>query len=182
MKRLIIGLVGRKGSGKGTVAKILKEKYGASVYRFSDVLREILDLLFVEKSRENLVQLSEILRNEFGQDVLKLALLQKIRNDTSALIVMDGLRRLGDLEGLKDISNFQLVCVSVPPGIRYERLKARGENAGETTRTFESFMELEKAPTEVTIGPVEELADITLDNSGTPDELERKVEEMMDGR
>ena len=49
MKRLIIGLVGRKGSGKGTVAKILKEKYGASVYRFSDVLREILDLLFVEK-------------------------------------------------------------------------------------------------------------------------------------
>ena len=43
-------------------------------------------------------------------------------------------------------------------------------------------MELEKAPTEVTIGAVEELADITLDNSGTSDELERKVEEMMDGR
>ncbi len=179
MSQLVIGLVGRKGSGKGTVAKILKEKYGASIYRFSDVLREILDLLFVGNSRENLINLSEILRNEFGQDVLKNALLKKMENDAAPLIVLDGLRRLGDLDGLKKIGNFQLVSVTVPPEIRYERIKTRGENAGETKQTLESFMKLEKAPTEVTIASVEAQADRTIDNSGSKENLEKQISELM---
>lgn len=179
MSRLVIGLVGRKGSGKGTVAKILKEKYGASVYRYSDVLRDVLDLLGIEKSRENLIQLSEVLRRGFGEETIKNALLKRMSDTSSPLIVLDGLRRLGDLDGLTDLGDFQLITVAAPLELRYERISQRGENAGETTRTLESFREMEHAPTEITIADVEAKADRTIDNSGTYEELVHHVEELL---
>jgi dephospho-CoA kinase len=178
-KQIIIGLVGRKGSGKGTVASILKETYGASTYRFSDILREMLDLMFIEKSRENLVEISEIIRKSFGETVIKDALLRRMENDASPLIVLDGIRRLGDIEGLESRENFHLVSIFAPEETRYERMKARGENAGEASRSFESFLALENAPTERSIKDVETHADRVLDNSGDRDTLIRHIEDMM---
>lgn len=177
--RLVIGLVGRKGSGKGTVARLLKDRYGASVYRFSDLLRDVLDLLDIEKSRENLIQLSEIVRRGFGEDALKRGLLKRMGNDSSPLIVLDGIRRLGDLNGLEDLGNFHLVSVTAPLETRYERITRRGENAGEMTRTLDSFKTMETAPTEVTIGDVETNASNVIDNSGDPEALERQVDALM---
>lgn len=179
MTRLVIGLVGRKGSGKGTVAKILKEKYGASVYRFSDVLRDILDVLDIEKSRENLIQLSEVIRNGFTQDALQHALVHRLKNDPVPLIVLDGVRRIADLDGLDALGNFHLVSVDAPLETRFERLHARGENVGETTRTLESFKKIEHAPTEVTIADVEARADVHIDNSGDREQLEKKIADLM---
>jgi dephospho-CoA kinase len=177
--RIVIGLVGRKGSGKGTVARLLKERYGASVYRYSDLLRDMLDRLFVEKTRENLIALSEILRKQYGEDVLKNAMLEQVRRDSAKLIVIDGIRRLDDLTRLDELGSFYLVNITAPVELRYERATARGENAGETTRTFASFQEMETAPTEKTIGDVEPKAWKSLDNTGSYDELAAKVDELM---
>ncbi|MFA5935899.1 MAG: AAA family ATPase [Patescibacteria group bacterium] len=178
-KRIVIGLVGRKGSGKGTVARLLKERYGASVYRFSDLLRETLDRLYVEKNRENLVALSEILRHQFGEGVLKQAMVRRVGDDPSRLIVIDGIRRLDDLNGLEELGTFYLINIAAPVELRHERVAQRGENAGETTRTFDAFKEMEMLPTEVTIGDVEPKARKTIENLGSYDELAAKVDELM---
>ncbi len=179
MSRLVIGLVGRKGSGKGTVAKILKERYGASVYRFSDMLRDVLDAMHLEQSRENLIRISEILRSEFGEGVLKNAMVKKVAADSNQLVVIDGLRRLDDLTHLDELGEFRLIDVHVPAEIRFERLKSRGENAGESTRTFASFMELENASTEVTIGDVEAHAWKKIENSGDQAALIATIDSLM---
>jgi dephospho-CoA kinase len=55
MSRHIIGLVGRQGSGKGTAAKILAEKYGAQLFRFSAILGDVLDRVAVERTRDNMI-------------------------------------------------------------------------------------------------------------------------------
>lgn len=177
--RLVIGLVGRKGSGKGKCAGILKTTYGASVYRFSDVLRDILDRLFVEKNRENLIKLSEVLRQGFGEEILRHALLKQAEQDPAPLVVLDGIRRVEELRALQEIPGFHLVNISAPLETRYARIKQRGENAGETTRTLESFRELEQASTEVTISDVEVLAERTVDNSGDADQLAAQIDELM---
>lgn len=178
--RLVIGLVGRKGSGKGTVAKLIKEKYGGSIYRFSDVLRDSLDVLAIEKSRENLILFSEIIRHQFGEDVIKRALLKRIGDDPSSLILLDGIRRLDELEGLEELGKFVLLHVDAASEIRYRRLSQRGENAGETTRTFESFMHLENASTEISMAAVEAKAQTVIDNSGDQNDLKQRIEQMMD--
>lgn len=179
MSRLIIGLVGRKGSGKGTVSKILKERYGVSTFRFSDMLRDVLDAMHLEQSRENLIRISEILRKEFGEDVLQRTMMKKVEKDPSPVIAIDGIRRLGDLDELDKLGTFHLIRITAPLEARFERLRQRGENAGESTRTFESFKELENASTEITIGEVEERAWKTIDNSESETNLEEKIIHLM---
>ncbi len=178
-QRCLIGLVGRKGSGKGTFAKILQDRYGAKVYRYSDVLRHILDQLFLEKRRENLVKLSEALRKEFGEGILKQTMITQVKLDPADLIVIDGIRRLEDLDGLEQLGELRLIAIEAPLETRFERLRNRGENAGESTRTFESFIEMENAPTEVTIADVEKKAWNTIQNTGTYEDLIRKIDRVM---
>jgi len=180
MPKLIIGLVGRQGSGKGTVAKILQETYSATLYRFSGILGDILDRISIPKSRDNFVKISEALRHAFGEDVLAYAVEKEITSSDAEIIVVDGIRRPEDIVALEPLPQFTLVNVSVPPKTRFERMKGRGEKAGETTMTWEDFLRVENtAPTEITIPLVEARAQTTIDNSGTEDDLRKKIEELV---
>lgn len=69
-EQIVIGLVGEMSSGKGTVARHVAEKYGASTYRFSTILRDILDRVYVKHARENIQKLSTFLRQAYGEDLL----------------------------------------------------------------------------------------------------------------
>lgn len=179
MAKQIIGLVGLLGSGKGTAAKILKERYKAKIYRFSTILRDILDRLSVEKSRENLMTLSEVLRQGFGDEVLAYALENDAVSASADLVVIDGIRRLSDLAALESLPQFTLVAIEAPADIRYERVKNRGENVGEKQLSRKEFEKQEKLPTEATIPEVMARAAIKIDNSGTITDLEIKIGELM---
>lgn len=181
MAKQIIGLVGQQGSGKGTVAKLLGERYGAKMFRFSSILRDILDRLHIEETRENMVQLSEVVRQGFGQDVLAMAMEQDAVAAQDDLVVVDGIRRPGDLVRLEPLPNFTLVAIDVPADIRYNRVKNRGENVGEKEMTREEFEAEEKLPTEITIPSVMAKATSKIQNTGTYDELVAKIDELMLG-
>lgn len=176
-KRSAIGLIGRKGSGKGTVAKILHKEYGAVVFRYSDLLREILTILSIPQSRENLITLSETARDKFGQDVLQKAMSSRVRGAAQVLVVIDGLRRAEDLPA--NLGELKLISVDAPLEIRYERIRQRGENVGETAFSLDQFREEELAPTEVTIGEIEHLAWRHIDNSGDHEQLRTQIQIIM---
>ncbi|MFA6447808.1 MAG: AAA family ATPase, partial [Patescibacteria group bacterium] len=93
MQKIILGFVGLLGSGKGTAAVMLKEKYGAEIHVFSDILKDILRRLGLPISRENLQGLSTSLRTQFGQDLLAKAMAQQVGSAAASLIVIDGIRR-----------------------------------------------------------------------------------------
>ena len=179
MPKLIIGLVGRPGSGKGTVAKILQERYGAHMFRFSAVLSDILKRLAIESSRENLVKLSEMLRQAFGEDVLAYAVENDAVSCPSDLVVIDGIRRIQDLAALEPLPQFKLVEISAPAKIRFERMKSRGEKSGENSMDWGEFSAQEQAPTEVTIPAVAARAWKAIDNSGSLADLEKQLSDMM---
>lgn len=170
---MIIGLIGRKGSGKGAVAKILGNEPGTVVYRMSDVLRNIADILGIDQTRSNLIELSEVLRKSFGENIIATAMVKKIKEDASDLIVIDGIRRQADLDGFHEL-DMTLVNVTAPLDIRFERVRSRGDNdRDEMTR--KDFERLESAPTELSIGEIERQAAITIENTGTLDELMEKI-------
>ncbi len=171
---MIIGLIGRKGSGKGTIAQLLQEEFGARTYRMSDVLRALLDELHLPQSRKNIIVVSEALRHIFGESLIGSAITKQIRERNDTLVVIDGIRRQADLDGFGDLP-ITLVNVTAPLDLRYERITKRGENAGETSMTKEEFEELESAPTELSIREVESQAKITIENTGTVDDLREKI-------
>lgn len=175
----IIGLVGRQGSGKGTTAKILAERYGAATVKYSDLLKEILAILAIDMTRENLVNLSEALRSTFGEDVFAYAVDKRIRACAAPLVVVDGIRRAEDVVALESLPNFRLVEVTASARQRFDRMKMRGEKLRERDMTWDEFVMEEIAPTENSISAIAARAWRSLDNGGTPEDLARQIGGMM---
>ena len=134
-KKIILGFAGEIASGKGTAAKYLVERHKAATYRFSTMLRDIVERLYLSVDREHMQRTSTMLRREFGEDVLAKVMFEDARNDTHQLIVIDGVRRLEDVKYLREIPEFKLCYVSAPLKTRYERLLTRGENADDSAKT-----------------------------------------------
>lgn len=179
MAKLIIGLVGQAGSGKGTLADMLIERYGAGYVRFSGILSEVLETLGVEKSRDNFIAVSKAVRNAFGEDVLSYAVEKKSLAAPEELIVVDGIRRPEDIVALEPLPQFRLISINVPMETRFERMKKRSEKAGETDMSWEEFQAQEEAETERTIPSAMERAWKSVTNEGSKEELEQQMSEIM---
>ncbi|MDP3043484.1 MAG: AAA family ATPase [bacterium] len=174
----IIGLAGKISSGKGTVAKYLEEKNNAVTYRFSTILRDILNRLHKEITRENMQNLSTILRRGFGEDILAKVIAEDVKKENNSLIVVDGIRRLADIKYLTKLPNFKLVKIIADSKIRYQRLIQRTENRGDTQKTYEEFLADEKKEADAEIPVVMENAEIELNNNGNLEELYKQIEEL----
>lgn len=176
MKKLIIGLIGQAGSGKGTAADFLKERYGAGYIRFSGILGQLLETLGIEKTRDNFAAISKAIRDAFGEDVLSYAAEKTALASPEKIIIIDGIRRPGDIVALEPLPEFKLIAIEVPEKIRFERMKKRGEKADEKDMTWEEFKEQEQLETERTIPSVMARAWKTIPNEGTKEELEQAIE------
>lgn len=182
MNKIIIGLIGEKGSGKGTVSKYLIEKYGAIHYGTSKILKRTIDDLHLPASRENMVKLALVLKEGFWPTVVIDALIQDMEKNGSNVIIADGIRMHGDVEPFREKygENFYLIYVTADLKLRYERSKARGEKSGEAEMTWLQFVNEESRLTEVSIHEIGATADFTIDNSGTPEDLNKQMEEIFD--
>lgn len=181
MTQKIIGLTGKMASGKGTVAKRLMKKYGASKYRFSDVLREVLDTLDVEITRTNMQDLSTMIRKRFGEDVLARGVYRKVIGDSHGLIVVDGIRRKQDFKMLKKLPGFRLVYVTAPLEERYKRISQRTENSDDNGKTLEDFKKEQTGEPEMEIANLRKEAYV-IENNGTLEDLENKIDALIEGQ
>lgn len=177
--KIIFGFVGDLASGKGTAAKYLQEKYGATTYRFSTMLRDILDRVYVPKSRENLQQLSTFLRESYGQDVMSRVIAEDVARDNNTLVIVEGIRRPSDIEYLKKLEGFHLVYLTGEPRIRWERLVARKENPGDSEKTFEEFLKDEQAEADKLIKELGNTAPDKIENNGGFDEFYQKLDTLV---
>lgn len=178
-RKVIIGLVGRISSGKGTAVAYLQSKYDATNYRFSTVLRDLLDRVHVEQTRENMVMMSEVIRQGFGNDILTKTLLQDMLSDPNPIIVLDGIRRPAELDALRTRPEFVLVEVVAAPELRYQRLTQRSENPDDQKKTYAEFLADEQRPTELTIAAVAEQAQERIDNNGTSEDSHRQLDALI---
>ena len=180
-KKTIIGIIGEQAGGKGAVADIIRKKYGGSRLTVSNILRRTLDSLYLESTRENLIQLALVLKKGFKDSVLMEAMLKEVEKEDSDLIIVDGFRMPGDPDPFKKeyAGSFYLIYVTANPKLRYERSINRGEKAGESEASFEDFKKNEKKDTEKKIALVAKNADFKITNNGTAKELEEKVLEIM---
>ncbi|MBT3816892.1 MAG: AAA family ATPase [Candidatus Magasanikbacteria bacterium] len=178
-KKIILGFTGPIACGKGTIASYLEKKHNASTYRFSTMLRDVLDRFHLPHTRENLVNLSEYVRNTYGEDTMAKTMAADVENDKNDIIVVDGIRRMADIEYLKKLPNFILVKIEATPEHRYERIIKRGENSDDNTKTYEEFLADHKHPTEMTIPEVMGHATKTINNDGTIEELYTQLDALI---
>jgi len=176
---MIIALAGEMGCGKGTVVKYLVSKHGAIMYKFSDSLRDILDRIHRDKSRDNIQKISTALRSAFGDDILSEIILGDIGASDASLILVDGVRRESDIKYLKNLPGFRLVYIDAELTVRYARVIARGENSSDATKTLEEFLQESQAEPETRIRGLKDIAQVVIENNGTLEAFEEQCENLL---
>lgn len=180
--KLIIGLLGEKGGGKGTFTSVLKESLPDKTiesYRSRDILSDILNILNLPLTRDNFQTLAPLLRDNFRSDIITQAIAKKISQSEADIVIFDGVRWNSDVELIRTFPNNYLVYVTADPKIRYQRTKLRKEKAGEDQATFEQFLEEETAETERYIPIIGATADFKIINNGSLDEFKNQVSQIL---
>src|SRR3989344_1279715 len=140
MKGTLIGLAGELYSGKGTAARFYEQKFKAKNLRFSKILDVILNMLDLPNTRENEQDLATVLRQLFGEAVLVPALLGSLESgSTERVCVIDGIRKMQELNELRKYKNFKLIFIKSSFENRFKRLRERDEKHGEKFTEIEEF-------------------------------------------
>nr|AIA12191.1 AAA domain protein [uncultured bacterium] len=176
MKKITLGITGEIASGKDTVAKYLVDCYGAVQFRTSDIFRDVLKTLYVPETRESIAKMSQILRQNFGDDLVARVIHERIKKADAPFIVVDGVRRFSDILLLKNEPHFSLLFVEAPMELRYNRLTQRRQNADDATKTFEEFQHDHERETEVSINSLKLQANHLISNEGGKEELFAKID------
>ncbi|MBU1082886.1 AAA family ATPase [Patescibacteria group bacterium] len=181
---MIIGITGTNGSGKDTLAKILVRRLNYPHFSLSDELREICHEKNILPSRENLTNLGNELRQEFGSDYLSLRILGKTKDN----FIVTSIRNPKEIEPFKEIGKFVLISLTAPIETRYQRIvenKHRsGEKIGESKTSFTDFnaqenREMKGESFSQQLGQLMAIADINISNEGTIEELDNEVDKLI---
>jgi len=166
---ILIGLVGEIGSGKGSLIEILKKiipKKQITVIKFSDVLADVLNVLAMKKTRNNLQKMAIAIDDMFGKGTFNNAVKQRVLNTKADIIIADGMRWPADEKMIRDLNGF-MFYITASQKLRYDRTTKRGEKVGENETTFEEFKKQELMKNETYIKEIGSRADYKIINEGS---------------
>ena len=177
----VIGAVGDIGSGKDEVLKYLRDRYGVPFISTGDIVRQMAQEEGVEGTRENLEAISKRCFAEMGRGCFVRMAAQEIVEKGWKVAGISGVRSPEDVAVMKEMfgDDFILARVDISdPRIRFERVRLRGERRDPLT--WEAFHEQDRnEEQEFQIGRAEAMADYSLDNSGTLEELHRQLDKLV---
>lgn len=182
----IVFIVGMPGSGKSIVSDELVKR-GFAFLRFGQIVLDKVKDQGLKPTEANERKIREALRKEHGMAamaVLNIPKFDKLLEKSN--VVGDGLYSWSEYKILKErySDSMYIVTVYAPPKLRYERLENRAVKNDEEQR-FRSFTKEEaKARDFAEIenlekgGPIA-MADFTIVNTGTIDELKESVKDIL---
>jgi len=173
---VLVGLTGRNASGKSTLVSWFSER-GLRSVSCSDSIRTWLSDQGIETTREALIEGGRELRRNGGAGVLAEMLLEILDGEDA---VVDSIRTPAEVEALRGRGDFFLIDVRADEEARWQRMTQRGR-AGDPVEK-EAFLSQEAA--EATskdeagqaLDATAAMADITVLNDGTLEDLEEKLE------
>lgn len=177
----VFAVVGLPGAGKSEVVAVLEEVGFKKVY-FGGLTLEVVKQRGLEVNEQNERAVRESLRQEHGMEAYAKLNLPKIKKLIKAgdNVVIDGLYSWEEyLILIEELPKLQLIAVYAPPPLRYSRLSNRKVRP----LTAETAMSRDHAQIEKLhqAGPIA-MADYTITNTGTQNELKQKVGEIIDGK
>ena len=176
--KIVIGVLGEKGSGKETFTTLLREllpEKEIELVRTSDAMRKTLELWGLPVIRENYSKLVLEMEKTFGEGTLAKAAHLSVDKSSADIVVVDGIRRLPELDLVRLFPKNFLIYVTADVKVRFERIVSRGEKSNEKQMSFEDFLKEESLPTEQLISEMGEQADIKIENNGGLSSFKVKV-------
>lgn len=170
----LIILTGKARSGKDTVADYIAEKYGFKKLVFSDFIAREAAKQGLEPSKMNLAKMGDILRKKMGMHAPAELLWEEAKKHEK--VVASAARSPEEIEFLKEKADKVLVIeVAAGEDKRFER---RDEQDPEKRDEFFSRdrLDLKKKG----LKKATSLAEHTITNNSTINDLENQIDEVMD--
>ncbi|MBI4018768.1 MAG: AAA family ATPase [Candidatus Aenigmarchaeota archaeon] len=172
----IIGIIGRIGAGKDTVAEYIARKYGYAVVAFRDAVKEVTEKEGLELTRANMQAVSKKYRDRYGGDYFTNIIMKKVAESGPKIIIKE-MRTEGDVLPLKNMfRKMKIILIEADAEKRFERMFARGR-AGDP-QTLEEFEGQEKREEELGYTQALQYDDFKINNNGTLGELYEKVDKL----
>lgn len=183
MPKILLGITGTDGSGKGTVVDYLVAHKGFIHYSAREIWVAHLAERGTESSRANMRLIANELREKHGNDFLVTYYLEKIKQDGTQNVIIESIRAISEAETLKANGGI-LIAVDADQKLRYERVQSRRSESDKVS--FELFAEQEELelndpnPHGMQKRKVMERADYTIFNNGALEELFAEIERVME--
>jgi len=171
--KVVVGIAGMPGAGKGIFQKTMK-KLGYPVVTMGDAVREEVIRKNLDPTPENLGRIMLNLREKEGSSAIAKRCIPKMENLTGPVIVIDGIRSLVEVyEFKKRFPNFVLLAIHSSPKTRYMRLVRRKRS--DDPKDWETFIERDQRELGIGMGSVISVADYMIINEGTIRHLHQKT-------
>jgi dephospho-CoA kinase len=177
---MIVGVTGKRLSGKNEVADHLADGYGFLILDFTQhVLGPILKSRKKPIDRMNLTKLALELRKRSGTDALARMLCRKVRKGRNYVIA--GIRYPEEVSYLRKTfgNRFVLIAVGAPLKDRFNRIRSM-KGSKDSGMSMEEFIRTERLPNEIPLPKAMKLADFKVNNTGTKVQLRKKVDRIME--
>ena len=172
----VIGITGPHGSGKTEVAKAFAS-FDVPCVRMGDVVWEEVRRRGQEITEANVAKVANELREKDGLGAVanRCIPLIKAKGKDKRAVAVDGIRGVAEVNEFRRAfgKNFHLVAVQTGEQTRYSRVVSRGRADDAGTR--EKFREKDRREDDWGLEEAITLADFTIVNEGTLEELHRKT-------
>ena len=176
-ERIVVGVAGMPGAGKGTVREIVQEM-SYPVVVMGDEIREEAKRRKLEPTPENLGRVMLKLREEEGLAAVAKRCIPKMEKAKEKVVVVEGIRSLHEVDEFKKhFPNFTLIAIHASPETRFRRLFQRKRS--DDPKGWETFMERDLRELGVGIGAAIATADHMIVNEGSKGQLKRKTREVL---
>lgn len=181
---LIIGITGTLGAGKGTIVDFLVREKGFLHFSVRAFISEEIIRRGKPVNRDSMVEVANDLRKQNSPSYITDCLFEEAVK-TGKNSVIESIRTPGEVYSLKNKGKFILLAIDADPKIRYDRISQRKSETDHID--YETFLKNENRemssddPNAQNLSKCIELADFTLLNNGTIEQLNRQVEGILGG-
>ncbi len=170
----VLWIIWPLASGKDALAEMISEELNLPLYQISAPLKMIAKERWKGPERSYLVELWRELAEKYGDDYLARYL---VENAPEENLVIVGMRQLGQIQYLRDNTEFTLIWVDADPEIRFNRLLFRAKPGDPLT--WEDFQKIESMDNSQNaaqkIWECMKYADYIYVNNGSFEELKNQV-------
>lgn len=169
-------IVGMPGAGKSLASSAMKAR-GIPVFVSGDIIRAEARKRNLKLTRKNLGELMLEIRKEEGMGTVAKRLVPLVEREGREFVVYEGARSIEEVDELRRKYRVVVIAINASSQARFQRLQRRGRS--DKPRGWADFEERDNREIGVGIAKLIALADRTVENEDSKDDLKRRTRRLL---